>query len=276
MILFQLIVFANCDTKKRYSDDVFLNLTCYTLSMCNNSQPSQIGMIGDSWKDIIVGYPLIETLRIQLEKNHGYQITGATLAGQTLEAALTTGLQYQVIDQAGANLRVIILSLGGNDIQANLKDYTTNLESTRSARFNSIKINLKRLIQTGNAYKTAKFGGEPLKWIIHGYDYSNPNMPAVESVSNEGCNARFISAGFNSSSVIEFSSTQLNAYNELLRSILSEEPSLYYVDLRQTLGGPPISQADLMFDCIHPNNLGFQLLGNRLSTLISPITGLKP
>ncbi len=231
-------------------------------------------MIGDSWTDLLVGYPLVETLRIQLEKNHGYQITGATLGGQTLASALTQGLHYQVIDQSGANVRVILLSLGGNDLQANLKEYAQNLESARALRFNSIKTNLKQMIQTGNTYKRNKFGGEALKWVIHGYDYSNPDMPPLANISDEGCKNRFITAGFSASTVNEFSFTQLDLYNEYLRSILAEEPSLYYVDLRKTLGGPAVSKSNYMLDCIHPNNLGFQLLGNRLSYLIAPITGV--
>jgi lysophospholipase L1-like esterase len=275
-ILIFVIFFSHCDTKKEYLDDVTLNFACYSLAVCNHSQPSRIGMIGDSWTDLLVGYPLVETLRIQLEKNHGYQITGATLGGQTLSSALKEGLQYQVIDQSGAGVHVILLSLGGNDLQANLREYYTNLDSARASRFNSIKTNLKNLIQTGNAYKISKYGGSPVKWIIHGYDYTNPNMTPVIPDADEGCISKFTSAGFNVSSVIDFSYTQLDAYNEFLRGILAEEPSLYFVDLRGTLGGPSISRADLMFDCIHPNNLGFQLLGNRLSTLISPITGLKP
>ncbi len=266
----------NCDTKKQYTDDILLNLTCYTLALCNQTSPTQIGMIGDSWTDILVGYPLIETLRIQLEKNHGYQITGATLGGQTLSSALSLGLHYQVIDQAGANVRVILLSLGGNDLQANLRDYSFNLESARAARLQLIKSNLKRMIQTGNLYKANKFGGEPIKWIIHGYDYSNPDMPPIAEISEEGCNSVFLTAGFSRSSIIDFSSSHLNSFNELLRNVTYEEPSLYYVDLRGTLGGPSVSRSDLMLDCIHPNNLGFQLLGNRLSTSIAPITGMKP
>jgi hypothetical protein len=269
------LTLENCDTKKEYTDDIALNIICYSFAGCNQNQPARIGMIGDSWTDLLIGYPFVETLRVQLEKNHGYQITGATLGGQTLEAAANLGLQYQVIDQAGASVKVILLSLGGNDIQANLRDYTLDLESARSLRFSKIKSSLRNIIQTGNAYKLSKFGGSPLKWIIHGYDYTNPNMRPVIPDADEGCNARFVSAGFNLANVEDFSSKQLDAYNEMLRSFTSEEPTYYYVDLRRTLGGPPKSNANLMLDCIHPNNLGFEFLGNKLSRLISPITGIS-
>ncbi|WP_411824274.1 SGNH/GDSL hydrolase family protein [Leptospira sp. 'Mane'] len=265
---------SNCDTKKEYTNDIALNALCYTLASCNKSTPSKVGMIGDSWTDLLLGYPAVDTLRVQLEQNHGYQITGATLGGQTLNAVFNLGLQFQVIDQAGADIHSIILSLGGNDLQARLSEYVANPDSVQAARLATIKSQLKTLIQSGNAYKISKYGGKPLRWIIHGYDYSNPFKGAVIPNSDEGCKSAFTEAGFNltDTELPAFTTKQLDGFNEMLRGIGKEEPYFYYVDLRRTLGGPNVSNPQLMFDCIHPNSLGFSFLAGKLASLIAPIT----
>ncbi|TGN10942.1 SGNH/GDSL hydrolase family protein [Leptospira ilyithenensis] len=265
---------SNCDTKKEYTNDITANMLCYTLAACNKSNPSKVGMIGDSWTDLLLGFPAVDALRVQLEKNHGYQITGATLGGQTLNAALNLGLHFQVIDQAGADIHSIILSLGGNDIQARLSEYSSNPDSVQAERLSTIKSQLRTMIQSGNAYKISKYGGQPIRWIIHGYDYSNPFKTPVILNSDEGCKSAFASAGIvlTDSEVPVFSAKQLDGFNEMLRSFTKEEPYFYYVDLRKTLGGPNISNPDLMLDCIHPNSLGFSLLAGKLAPLIAPIT----
>ncbi|TGN20288.1 SGNH/GDSL hydrolase family protein [Leptospira idonii] len=275
LLFIAALMIINCDTKKDYQKDVTANVLCYTLAACNQSRATTVGMIGDSWTDLLIGYPAVDTLRVQLEKNHGYKITGATLGGKTLSQASDQGLQFQVIEQAGADIHTMILSLGGNDLQANLSAYVGNENSVQAARFADIKFRIKTMILTGNSYKISKYGGQPLKWIIHGYDYPNPYKGAVIPGADEGCSTKFASAGFNLPDVAAFTSQQLDAFNELLRSITSEEPNFYYVDLRRTLGGPPISNAQLMLDCIHPNSLGFQFLGDKLATQISPLTGVS-
>lgn len=276
IIVSSFLTVSNCDTKKDYFDDAALNIICYSFAGCGKKQPTRVGMIGDSWTDLLLGFPAIDTLRIQLENKHGYQITGATLGGQTLKAAFSQGLHYQVIDQAGADVNTILLSLGGNDLQANLSEYANNFEATKSTRLREIKNDLKVMIQSGNAFKLSKYGGAPLKWIIHGYDYSNPYKSAVIPGADEGCRTKFISAGVSSENVETYSVSILNSYNEMLRGITSEEPTFYYTDLRRSLGGPPIAKSELMLDCIHPNNLGFEIIGNNFSKLISPITGVNP
>ncbi len=259
-----------CDSKKGPSENLAINSLCYIYASCNGQTNSRVGMVGDSWTDLLFGLPAVETLRIQLQKYHGYEITGATLGGQTLNVALNQGLHIQTINEAGPGVTTILLSLGGNDLQANLSQYVGNVDSTKQARFANIRQNLKTLILTGNEYKISRFGGAPLRWIIHGYDYSNPDKGAVIPGSDEGCVSKFTAAGFSAVGLNTFTGNLLNDYNEFLRSMTREEPNFYYVDLRRTLGGPPISRADLMLDCIHPNDLGFRSLGTKYANSIGP------
>lgn len=268
------LFFIHCDKKKDPLDDFESNLLCSTLAICNGETPAKTGIIGDSWTDLLFGIPLVETLRPQLENRFGYKFAGATLGGKTLQQVVSQGLQFQVIDQGGADMKVVILSLGGNDIQANLNEYIGNIPGVQAQRFAQIKANLKQLIITGNAYKIARFGGAPLKWIIHGYDYPNPFMPPVIAGSDEGCKTKFDRVGLVVPNAAEFTASQLDAFNNLLVEITREEPNLIYVDLRNTLGGRPSSRAELMLDCIHANNLGYTLLTDKLARLIYPFTNI--
>lgn len=272
ILLGMLLFLTHCDTKKNYFDDIGANLLCTTYAICNGETPAKTGIIGDSWTDILLGFPFVETLRPQLENRYHYKFVGATLGGKTLQQVVSQGLQFQVIDQGGADMKVIILSLGGNDIQANLSQYIGNIDAVQAQRFATIKANLKQMIITGNAYKIARFGGPPLKWIIHGYDYPNPYMPSVIAGSEEGCKSKFDRIGLIVPDAAVFTSTQVDAFNNLLLEITREEPSFIYVDLRSTLGGKPLSRAEFMLDCIHANNLGYTLLADKFARFIYPIT----
>ncbi|MCU0823852.1 MAG: SGNH/GDSL hydrolase family protein [Leptospira sp.] len=271
---FTLLSILNCDTKKEYFDDVTANLLCRTYAVCNGSTPARTGIIGDSWTDLLLGFPAVETLRNQLETNHGYKFIGATLGGKTMQQVVNQGLQFQVIDQGGADVSSILLSLGGNDVQANLTEYVGNIEGVQSQRFAQIRTNLLTIVRTGNAYKQSKFGGQPIKWVIHGYDYPNPYLSPAIANADEGCETKFIRSGLTPANAGLFTQQQLDGLNALFKQVADEEPTLYYVDLRRTLGGPPISRADLMVDCIHANNLGFKLLADKMAPLIKPITNV--
>lgn len=267
-------VLIHCDTKKDPLSDFEANLLCTSFAICNGETPAKTGIIGDSWTDLLFGYPFVETLRPQLENRFQYKFVGATLGGKTLQQVVSQGLQFQVIDQGGADMKVVILSLGGNDIQANLSEYIGNIDVVQAQRFATIKANLKQMIITGNAYKISRFGGPPLKWIIHGYDYPNPFMAPVISGSDEGCKTKFDRVGLVLSDPAAFTSTQLDSFNNLLVDITREEPNLIYVDLRNTLGGKPSSRAEFMLDCIHANNLGYTLLADKFARAIYPITNV--
>lgn len=264
----------HCDTKKDYLDSVGSNILCTSFAFCKGEAPAKTGIIGDSWTDILLGFPFVETLRPQLENRFQYKFVGATLGGRTLQHVVSQGLQFQVIDQGGADMKVIILSLGGNDIQANLSEYIGKIDSVQAQRLATLKANLKHLIVTGNAYKIARFGGAPLKWIIHGYDYPNPYMSAVIPGSDEGCKSKFDKVGLIVPDAAVFTAAQVDGYNNLLAEITREEPSLIYIDLRNTLGGRPNSRAEFMLDCIHANNIGFTMLADKLARAIYPITNV--
>ncbi|MEM7181014.1 MAG: SGNH/GDSL hydrolase family protein [Spirochaetota bacterium] len=255
-------ILCNCDSKKPTLPKGFIEqLLCYSGSICENEKGTRFGMIGDSWTDLIFGQPLILTLRKQLEQNHNYRITGATIGGERLDRVVAQNIHVRVIDEAGPDLRYMLISLGGNDLQGNAENYVGDIEGEKNKRLATLEANLLKLVREGNAYKIQKWGGAPLLWIINGYDYSNPDVPSQSgSVS---CRPTLIGKGFSDSEVTAFTSQVLDDFNEKLRQITYIEPQLRYIDLRGTLGGPSVSREDYMYDCIHPNTVGFELLAQK-------------
>ncbi|HRG77914.1 MAG TPA: SGNH/GDSL hydrolase family protein, partial [Leptospiraceae bacterium] len=64
-------------------------------------------------------------------------------------------------------------------------------------------------------------------------------------------------------------------YNNMLRDITTREPQLRYIDLRGTLGGPPASSAGNMWDCIHPNTGGFNLIAKKYVNALEGYTNYE-
>ncbi|MCC5813773.1 MAG: SGNH/GDSL hydrolase family protein [Leptospira sp.] len=262
LILACFIFISNCDTRKSPDQDLTANLLCYSFAQCEGTSPgTKFIMLGDSWTDLLFGTPAIQTLRYHLENEYGYKITGATLGGQRMDTVLSTGLHIQAIDQAGADARYVLLSLGGNDLQGRPSEFVADPIAERERRFAKIESNLRDIIISGNAHKMNKYGGSPLTWIIHGYDYPNPLNE--NSLSDTSCRSTLLRAGFQDEDIQDFTSGNLDRFNEHLRSITTRLSDLRYIDLRSTLGGPPYSDAGQMFDCIHPTSIGFRLLTDR-------------
>ncbi|MFN3605380.1 MAG: SGNH/GDSL hydrolase family protein [Leptonema sp. (in: bacteria)] len=251
LLLWILILFA-CDRKKSFSDIPLGILECQLKSNCNT--PSTYGMIGDSWTDFVLGYPIVEDLYDQLTSK-GYKITASNIGGLTLKFELEQRRGFlKVIHDAGPELEFFLLSIGGNDLIFPVNTFSIKgIDSTIQERVLAIKKQLKELVFYGNQYKTNLYGGKPIKWIIHGYDYPNPEF-------DDSCIIDAITYGMSpeqAKTIYEKAVNQLNiAYWELTLEI----PNFYYIDLRRSLGGPPYSNSNFMYDCIHPNTLGFSLL----------------
>jgi hypothetical protein len=268
----------SCDTPKDpYFSYPIQDFLCYSFSVCTESPRStRFAILGDSWTDLIGGANLVWTLRTYLEQAYGFKLNGATVAGQRIEGVMELGLHYRVIDQSGPDLHYVILSLGGNDLLYNYPLYTPNLERDRAALFASIKSGLLRLVRSGNMYKKSRWGGGDLVWIIHGYDYLNPDNPlSLPSGFNllGGCRDDFESYGYPPSMVISEVGRNIDTFNRMLIQATIEEPSLRYVDFRGALGGPPLSHKELLADCIHPNTVGFRILSEILVRNLDYITG---
>ena len=86
------------------------------------------------------------------------------------------------------------------------------------------------------------------------------------------CRDTLIGQGFSDSEVTAFTSQVLDDFNEKLRQITYIEPQLRYIDLRGTLGGPSVSRLEYMYDCIHPNSTGFELLAQRYVQVLEGYT----
>jgi hypothetical protein len=276
--LFLFSGISNCDSQKKES--LVLNdkqFACYVLAICTQERGVKFGMVGDSWTDLLYGTNFIETFRIQLEKYNDYKIVGATLGGETIAGAISKGSHLRVIDNAGSSIKYMLLSLGGNDIQGDPGAYKTNGFTTeKNSRFTLYKQNLRNMIATGNAYKISKYGGEPLLWIIHGYDFASP-----DNGSSTTCRSTLITAGYTTEQ-INGTDTSFSLpgtfieFNELLKTMTTEQPYLRYIDLRYTLGATVAnnytSTASLYLDCIHPNSVGFRIIGEKYATILKGYT----
>ena len=64
----------------------------------------------------------------------------------------------------------------------------------------------------------------------------------------------------------------LNEFNARQKHLASINPDLYYFDLRGTLGGTQTSNQALKFDCIHPNDIGFQMIAARYAANLQLVT----
>ncbi len=263
-----------CDTKKKLNSEQFQSqFLCYIGAVCPSQRGVKFGILGDSWTDLGLSLPLIESLRVQLEKNYQYKMVGSTLAGQTMKTIYDTGMYMKVIDEAGPDMKYMLLSLGGNDIQGNPASFVGRFETEKQERFNRVRNTLLAMIRNGNIYKIQKYGGAPLTWIIYGYDYPNPDVPSA--TGSTGCRATLRDAGFTDTEINTLAVDTLNDYNNLLRDITTQEPHLRYIDLRGTLGGPLYSQAGNMWDCIHPNTGGFSLLARKYVTILEGYTNYE-
>ena len=260
-----LLAFAACDRSQSPGDEVLANLNCEIITTCPS--PSQFGMIGDSWTDFAFGLEierdLLDWLRLK-----GYRITASVVAGHTLRTEVESKRGFiQVIDNAGPEIRYMLISLGGNDMLGSIGEYKTNgLDATLLARQAAMEIRLKRLVQEANFYKQQKYGGGPLKFYIHGYDYPNPNK-------DSSCVLGALTSGASASEAADLIQNVVDRHNAFLARMDAEIPDLHYIDLRAALGGPPISRGDLMFDCIHPSDTGFEFIATRYSFILDQFTG---
>ena len=284
VILLFTFTFQSCDSQKKNNlliDDK--QFACYVIGECVLNRGVKFGMVGDSWTDLLYGTNYVETLRVQLEKYYDYKIVGSTRGGETLGGALNLNSHLRVIDEAGSSIRYMLLSLGGNDLQGNVGGYKTNgIITEKSNRLKTYKANLKQMIASGNAYKISKYGGDPLLWIIHGYDFASPDNE-INPASTTTCRTTlknvggFTDAQINGTDPSGLGLPQLfNEYNDTLKTVTTEEPYLKYIDLRYTLGASASnnysSSPNLYGDCIHPTSVGFRILGEKYANAIMGLT----
>ncbi len=254
--LLKILIFLftiQCDRKQSQQDALLDIINCQIVSVCNPF--SQYGMVGDSWTDFAFGYEFAEDLYDQLTKKYGYKITSSNIAGLTLRTELESRRGFlQVIKNAGPEIQYMLISLGGNDLIFPTDNYYTDgFDTTINSRLYYYSERLKTLILYGNQFKLSLYGGKPLKWIIHGYDYPNPEK-------EPSCILSAINAGMPQDDARKLPQKILDRFNETLQQLSQQIPDLYYIDLRKTLGGPPYSDPQWMTDCLHPNTIGFSII----------------
>lgn len=235
-----------CDRHTNPEEQLLLSIECTIRSPCGSN--TQFGMVGDSWTDLAAGAPLIVDLHDQLEQAYGFRMTTSNLAGLTLKAEWETRRGFeQVIKKAGPNIRYMLLSLGGNDIIGAPGAYSLDAQTTLDTRLLAYDNHLRLLIADGDILKQSLYGGQPLIWIIHGYDYPNPRIDPT-------CVDTYTGTSPARNDLPRF---MVDGFNQKLQYLTTQIPNLRYIDGRGTLGGPPMSADGLMFDCIHPNDAGF-------------------
>ena len=255
-------VLPACDSKK--SDDPLNAVECYILSLCFQDN-TRFALIGDSWTDFGLGLQVQRDMRDWLVASHGYNLTAVTLAGQTLEGDLNRARGFQrAIEKAGPDLKYMLISLGGNDMLDNINEYgTTGVSTVTTARLEAYEANLRSMIAQGDFLKVQMYGGPPLTWVLHGYDYANPEKVTF-------CN--LTTGGFSESQKQTLFQGILDQFNARQQAIAASMTNVRHIDLRGTLGGPPVSASGLKTDCIHPNDPGFELITNRYVTGLELIT----
>ena len=273
-LVFALCV-PGCDSRKDTLADPVATILCEASATCAHGRSTAFGLLGDSWTDLAGGQPLIRDLRDYLEDDYGFRLTGATLGGQKLATVLHGGLHFEVIRRGGAGMRWMIVSLGGNDLTFNSTQFIANPAAERARVLGLIQRDLLELVQSGNAYKQSNFGGAPLLWFVHGYDYGNPDnvFTSTAFTSDIGCRSRLRSSGYSDALIDAELPRNLDGYQDMLLHATRQEVTLRYIDLRRTLGGPPFSNRALMFDCIHPTSVGFGALASVLVHAIDATTG---
>lgn len=252
-----------CDSQK--SENVPNAIECYILSLCFQEN-TRFGMVGDSWTDFGFGIQIQRDLRDWLVASHGYNMTEVVLAGQTLEADLNRARGFQrVIESAGPNLKFMLISLGGNDLLDNINDYGNAVDpnTVLFTRLDIYEANLRSMIAQGDFLKIQLYGGEPLTWILHGYDYPNPAKVT-------GCN--LTTGGFTETQKETLFQNTLDQFNIRQQAIAASMTNVLQIDLRGTLGGPPTSASGLKIDCIHPNDAGFEIVASRYATSLQLFT----
>ncbi|MDW7976786.1 MAG: SGNH/GDSL hydrolase family protein [Leptospiraceae bacterium] len=256
IFLWVLFVFLSCDRRKTIEDYLPNLLECYVFGTCSTG--SRYGMIGDSWTDAFLGIEVEQDLFDQLTKRYRYKIVASNVGGLSLKEELEWRRGFiSVIKNAGPELEYMLLSIGGNDIIFPISEFQTHgVENTIKKRLDQFEEDLKTLMVLGNQLKFTLYQGKPLKWIIHGYDFPNPEI-------EESCILNAVEKGMPKEEAINLISRILNEFNQRLEVLSKTTLNLYYIDLRGTLGGPPISKKEFMLDCLHPNTLGFQLLTDR-------------
>lgn len=258
-----LAVLPACDSQK--SDDLPNAIECYILSLCFQEN-TRFGMVGDSWTDFGFGVQIQRDVRDWLVASHGYRMTEVVLAGQTLEADLNRARGFQrVIERAGPELKYMLISLGGNDLLDNINEYGSAADpnTVLTARLDTYEANLRSMIAQGDFLKIQMYGGAPLTWVLHGYDYANP-----ERVT--GCN--ITTGGFSATQKEQLFQTNLDQFNIRQQAIAASMSNVVHIDLRATLGGPPTSASGLKIDCIHPNDPGFEIIATRYAAGLQLLT----
>lgn len=258
-----LFTIGACDRRSSQKQVMVESIRCTVIGSCG--QNTQFGMVGDSWTDFAGGVPILADLRDHLVDNYGFQLTTSNLAGLTLRFEWENRRGFeQVIHQAGPKLRFMLLSLGGNDLMSSSGDYSNHAQSTLDSRLASFDNQLRLLITDGDLLKQSLYGGPPLTWIIHSYDYPDP-------VLDPQCVSGYV-AGSGDPTANDLPRFIEDGFNTKLQYLTTQIPNLRVIDARGTLGGPP-SLDSLMFDCIHPNNNGFTQYSAAYVVRLDAITG---
>ncbi len=224
---------------------------------------------GDSWFQFpLLLADVIDQLFNPFDGFDGYAVFSLGAAGDLLENIINEDEMTQAIE--AEKPEVFLISGGGNDLVAdgNLAIFLNQFEAGRQAadylneEFNHF---LEEIIQLYRGLFLRLLSRFPsLKIICHGYDYAIPNngnslgQPmATRGITDQGLQKEILRV------IID----RLNEAQIRLVENVEFGGRAFHVDCRNAVGD------DNWFDELHPNNTGFQAVGELFDQKIREITG---
>jgi lysophospholipase L1-like esterase len=240
---------------------------------------------GDSWFD----YPLNDVLK-GLEDDYGYDVESVAHKGDTVEdMAYSDGQldelarRLEKVLRSGVRPRAILLSGGGNDIAGDPFAVLLNHAASGIAGINDSVVTGIIDQRLADAYVTILSAvtticesqlGEPIRIVIHGYDYPVPDgrgfLGGWAFLPGPWLEPGFRQKRYDAMSVrLAMLKTLIDRFNQMLRTVsrIPRFAHVKYLDLRGTLstGG---NYRDWWANELHPTGKGFAKVTEKFAAVL--------
>jgi lysophospholipase L1-like esterase len=247
--------------------------------------------MGDSWFHYFPAWDILSQLRTENWGDRLYDVEDTAKAGATLNEMVygrTIADTYQLLHQHPGT-EVFLFSGGGNDVT---NDQMLDLLYNRKAIDNingTPEIN-KKVMQglVGEVfykafddligllrYKMTQIGKPNMPIIFHGYDYPFPDgrgwsLGGLHSWVGPWLDPPLTYKGYDrttdSTMRLKIVHDLIDAFNDMLASVVSAHPNTYYVNLRGTL-----TTRAQWHNELHPKEPGFNLITKKIEAQIRAV-----
>ena len=247
--------------------------------------------MGDSWFHYFPAWDILSQLRTENWGDRLYEVEDTAKAGATLNEMIygrTIADTYQLLHQH-PETEVFLFSGGGNDVT---NDQMLDLLYNRKAIDNingTPEIN-KKVMQglVGEVfyrafddligllrYKMNQIGKPNIPIIFHGYDYPFPDgrgwsLAGLHSWAGPWLDPPLSYKGYDRTAHatvrLKIVHDLLDAFNNMLASVVSAHPNTYYVNLRGTL-----TTRAQWHNELHPKEPGFNLITKKIEAQIRAV-----